>query len=68
MSLITLKSSQLSSHGTVACPNPALNTAVSQWNSHPKVNLTVPAHGEVKCPYCGTQYAMAAGETVAHGH
>jgi uncharacterized Zn-finger protein len=32
------------------------------WNSHPKVYLPVAATGEAKCPYCGAQYVLQAGE------
>ena len=28
------------------------------WNSHPKVYLPIEASGQVKCPYCGTQYVL----------
>jgi uncharacterized Zn-finger protein len=37
------------------------------WNTHPKVFLDVAKTGSAKCPYCGTEYALKAGEHV-HGH
>jgi uncharacterized Zn-finger protein len=24
--------------------------------------------GQAKCPYCGTEYKLKAGEVVGHGH
>lgn len=47
----------------VHCPNPAMPI----WSSHPRVFLTLDAHGETKCPYCGTQYRLKPG-SVVHGH
>jgi len=38
------------------------------WNSHPKVFLDIAHTGSAKCPYCGTVYALKAGEHVAAGH
>jgi uncharacterized Zn-finger protein len=38
------------------------------WNSHPRVFLDVARTGQARCPYCGTVYALKAGEVVAHGH
>ncbi len=31
---------------------------MSQWNSHPKVYLSVEETGQAKCPYCGTEYFL----------
>lgn len=45
-----------------SCPNPAMPV----WSSHPRVALDL-AHGEVKCPYCGTLYRLAPG-TVLKTH
>ncbi len=44
------------------CPNPAMPI----WSSHPRVSLDL-AHGEAKCPYCGTLYRLKAG-TVLKAH
>jgi uncharacterized Zn-finger protein len=38
------------------------------WNSHPKVFIDVAAHGEGRCPYCGTVYRLKAGEKLSGGH
>lgn len=37
------------------------------WSMHPRVYLDVAKTGSVSCPYCGTQYKLAAG-TVVHNH
>ncbi|WP_338845117.1 zinc-finger domain-containing protein [Massilia sp. W12] len=44
------------------CPNPAMPI----WSSHPRVFLDL-AHGDAKCPYCGTEYRLAPGVTLK-GH
>jgi uncharacterized Zn-finger protein len=38
------------------------------WNNHPKVFLDVGRTGSAKCAYCGTVYALKAGEHFAGGH
>lgn len=37
------------------CPTDAM----SLWNSHPKVFLSMDK-GEAKCPYCGAEYTLKA--------
>lgn len=37
------------------------------WSLHPRVFLDISKTGEVKCPYCGTDYKLAPG-TVVPGH
>jgi uncharacterized Zn-finger protein len=37
------------------------------WNNHPRVFLDVAKQGQAKCPYCGTEYRLKAGEQV-HSH
>jgi len=37
------------------------------WNYHPRVFLDILATGQVKCPYCGTEYHVIPG-TEPHGH
>ncbi len=37
------------------------------WNYHPRVFLDILATGQVKCPYCGTEYHLIPG-TEPHGH
>jgi uncharacterized Zn-finger protein len=49
--------------GAVYCPNPKQ----ALWSEHPRVYINV-AHGEGRCPYCGTVYRLAAGETLHSGH
>ncbi|MFN7666290.1 MAG: zinc-finger domain-containing protein, partial [Inhella sp.] len=51
-------------HGVVACPNPQM----ALWSSHPKVYIDLSHDGQGRCPYCGTEYRLKAGETLAHGH
>jgi uncharacterized Zn-finger protein len=68
-SAIELKATQLNAQGGVFCPNKL--AGMQLWNSHPRVFLDVgkAAHtGQpAKCPYCGTVYQLAAGESV-HAH
>ncbi|MEO3690059.1 zinc-finger domain-containing protein [Roseateles paludis] len=49
--------------GVVACPNPKMPL----WSNHPRVFIDV-THGEGKCPYCGTEYKLKAGEVVGGHH
>jgi uncharacterized Zn-finger protein len=42
------------------CPNPNMPL----WSSHPRVYLDVSHDGCATCPYCGTQYALAAGVVI----
>jgi uncharacterized Zn-finger protein len=56
---ITLTGDDLPLH----CPGPK----APLWSMHPRVFLDVTRTGAVNCPYCGTQYQLAAG-TVVHGH
>jgi len=39
---------------------------VALWASHPRVFLDITVTGEAKCPYCGTQYKLKAGEVISH--
>lgn len=48
----------------VHCPNPAMRA----WSSHPRVFLDVVAHGEVRCPYCGTTYRLRPGTVLPQSH
>ena len=56
----------LNHQGGVFCPSPLAK--METWNTHPKVYLDVAHTGEAKCPYCGTVYALKAGERFATGH
>jgi uncharacterized Zn-finger protein len=38
----------------ISCPLPS----ASQWNSHPRVFLTLDADGKARCPYCSTVYIL----------
>jgi uncharacterized Zn-finger protein len=63
---IELKATDLNGHGGVFCPSPKADMKL--WNSHPKVYLDIAKIGEAKCPYCGTHYALKAGEHVGGHH
>jgi uncharacterized Zn-finger protein len=65
-SAVELRASDLNAQGGVYCPSP--KAAMKIWNSHPKVYLDVARTGQAKCPYCGTVYALKAGEHVGAGH
>ena len=63
---VELLASDLNPQGGVFCPNPKADMKL--WNSHPKVYLDVGKTGQAKCPYCGTLYALKAGEALGHAH
>ena len=63
---VELLAKDLNGNGGVYCPS--ANADMKLWNSHPKVYLDVASTGEAKCPYCGTEYKLKAGEHVGHGH
>ena len=63
--VVELLARDLTRSGEAFCPNPKADMKL--WNTHPRVFLNM-AQGEAKCPYCGTQYRMRAGETVGAGH
>lgn len=65
-SVVELLAKELNDQGGVFCPNPKAGMAL--WNTHPKVYLDVAHAGAAKCPYCGTEYRLKAGEHVAAGH
>ena len=50
----------LNHQGGVFCPSPLAK--METWDTHPKVYLDVGHSGSAKCPYCGTVYALKAGE------
>jgi uncharacterized Zn-finger protein len=62
---VELLASDLNRQGGVFCPSPQAGMAV--WNNHPKVFIDVGHTGSGKCAYCGTVYALKAGEHFA-GH
>ena len=63
---VELLAQDLTDMGGVFCPNPKADMKV--WNSHPRVYLDVAKTGEVKCPYCGTEYRLKQGEAAGLGH
>lgn len=64
--LVELRAKDLNPQGGVYCPSPRADMKI--WNSHPKVYLDVAKTGQARCPYCGTQYQLAAGEHVGRAH
>ncbi len=66
LSRIELLAKDLNSQGGVFCPSPQAHMQL--WSAHPKVYLDVAKTGEAKCPYCGTLYALKAGEHFGGGH
>ena len=63
---VELLAKDLNGHGGVYCPSDKADMKL--WSSHPKVYLDVASTGVAKCPYCGTEYKLKAGEHVGHGH
>ena len=63
---VELLAADLNPQGGVYCPSPKADMTL--WNSHPKVYLDVARTGEAKCPYCGTVYALKAGEKAGAHH
>jgi uncharacterized Zn-finger protein len=64
--LVELLAQDLNHQGGVHCPSAQADMKL--WNSHPKVYLDVARTGEARCPYCGTVYALKAGEHVGSHH
>ena len=64
--VVELLAKELNEQGAVFCPNP--KAGMQLWSSHPRVYLDVAHTGEAKCPYCGTQYRLKAGEVVQGAH
>ena len=65
-SVVTLLAKDLNAQGGVYCPSPLAHMKI--WDTHPKVYLDVALSGEAKCPYCGTVYALKAGEHFGGHH
>jgi uncharacterized Zn-finger protein len=60
---ITQRYVEITAHDLpLTCPMPAM----SLWNAHPKVALSLNQDGAANCPYCGTQYKFK-GE-IPKGH
>ena len=66
LSPIELLASDLNAQGGVYCPSAKAHMQI--YSSHPKVYLDVARTGSAKCPYCGTVYALKAGEHFGAGH
>lgn len=64
--VVELLAKELNDQGGVFCPNP--KAGMQLWSAHPKVYLDVAHTGESKCPYCGTEYRLKAGEVVRSAH
>jgi uncharacterized Zn-finger protein len=62
--LVEVRAADVHGGGVVFCPNPKQ----ALWSEHPRVFINVASHGEGKCPYCGTTYRLAVGETLHAGH
>jgi uncharacterized Zn-finger protein len=60
---VELSASELQGPGVIFCPNPRMPL----WSNHPRVFIDVASAGIGKCPYCGTEYRLKAGEQV-HPH
>ena len=65
-STVELLAKDLNAQGGVYCPS--AHADMKLWNSHPKVYLDVGAHGQAKCPYCGTLYRLKDGEHFDASH
>ena len=63
---VELLAKDLNGHGGVYCPSDKADMKL--WNTHPKVYLDVASTGAAKCPYCGTEYKLKAGEHVGGHH
>lgn len=62
--VVEVAAKDLQGPGVVACPNPAMPL----WSSHPKVYIDLSHEGLGRCPYCGTEYRLRAGETISSHH
>lgn len=64
--VVELQAEDLNPEGGIFCPNP--KAGMQLWNAHPKVYLDMAHAGAAKCPYCGTEYRLAAGARVQSAH
>ncbi|TAG27225.1 MAG: zinc-finger domain-containing protein [Burkholderiales bacterium] len=62
---IQLSAKDLNPQGGIFCPSK--QAGMELWNSHPRVFLDVAKNGLAKCPYCGTEYKLKAGDHF-HAH
>ncbi|HSW22391.1 MAG TPA: zinc-finger domain-containing protein [Burkholderiaceae bacterium] len=61
---VEVAAKDLTGPGVVFCPNPKMPL----WSTHPRVFIDVVTEGAGRCPYCGTEYRLKAGEKVTPGH
>lgn len=62
--IIEVTAKDLQGPGVVACPNPKMTL----WSTHPRVFIDLSHEGHGKCPYCGTEYKLKAGEVLSGHH
>ena len=62
--IVEVTAKELRGPGVVFCPNPKMPL----WSNHPRVFIDLSIEGVGRCPYCGTEYRLKAGEKVSHGH
>jgi uncharacterized Zn-finger protein len=63
-SIVEVSARDLQGPGVVFCPNPKMPL----WSNHPRVFIDLSVEGSGRCPYCGTEYRLKAGEKVTGGH
>ena len=61
---VEVLASDLQGPGVVFCPNPKM----ALWSAHPRVFIDLSVSGRGRCPYCGTEYRLKAGERIGAGH
>ena len=61
---VEVSAADLQGAGVVFCPNPKMTL----WSAHPRVFIDLAARGNGRCPYCGTEYRLKAGEQIGAGH
>ena len=61
---VEVLASDLQGPGLVFCPNPKM----ALWSGHPRVFIDLAASGSGRCPYCGTEYRLKAGERIGGAH
>ena len=64
--VIELLAADLTPGGETCCPNPKADMQL--WNTHPRVFLKLSITGHAKCPYCGNEYRLKAGEAAYGAH
>jgi uncharacterized Zn-finger protein len=58
---VEITAAELHGPGVVFCPNPKMPL----WSNHPRVSIDIATAGGGKCPYCGTEYRLKAGEKIS---